>query len=246
MRLIILFCSVFFLEKLASSQPLTIAASGGAVVIGQQTIWVDIRADCSGEGSESKPYYNLTAAVAAAAPGDFIIVQNGFYPERLVISKPQTITASGGPAVIGRGQYGGPRIIGQDQPLLTMTLNVRIPIDDCDESWENRRPRIIKMLMRGYEEHQGPYIVGMQELKAETYNDLTNDLTNYRSFRKDRGDGEILAIFYRPDRLDLLEHGDFFLGIDERPKPDCGLGAFSRQACQQDVLRLQHPLSLGE
>ncbi len=226
MGLIILFCSVFFLESLVSSQPLTIAASSGDAVIGQNTIWADIRADCSGDGSKSNPYFNLTAAVDAAASRDFIIVQSGFYPERLVISKPQTITASGGPAVIGRGQYGGPRIIGQGQPLLAMTLNVRIPKEEDGETnnWANRLPRILRML-KVHEAGQGPHIVGMQELRTETWKDLDRDLTNYRSFRKDRGDGELLAVFYRLDRLKLLEHGNFFLGINERrSRGDCDDG----------------------
>lgn len=72
------------------------------------TIHVDIRADCPGDGSQAKPYHNLTTAVNAAEAGDIMIVQSRIYPvdpqESLIISKPLIITASGGPVVIGQGQ----------------------------------------------------------------------------------------------------------------------------------------------
>ncbi len=63
-------------------------------------------ADCPGNGSPASPYCTLTTAVHATAPGDVITLHNGFYPETLAIDKRLTLTASGGPAIVGRQPEG--------------------------------------------------------------------------------------------------------------------------------------------
>jgi endonuclease/exonuclease/phosphatase family metal-dependent hydrolase len=196
--------SGFHPERLIIDKPLTITATGGPVVIGQAASYVDIRANCPGDGSTKNPYYNLSAAVDAAAPGEVIILRNRYYPESLTINKPLTIITCGKQTIIG-----------QDQALFVMSLNIRIQGDPNPNNWENRFPRIVKMLWT-YEAGQGPHIIGMQELELEPLFNLNDRLSNYRFFGKDRGDGEAVAIFYRPNRLELIEHGDFFLGISER------------------------------
>jgi hypothetical protein len=55
-----------------------------------------------GDGSQSNPFNMLTLAVERAAAGSTLVVQRGSYPERPTIRKNLTITASGGPVLVGQ------------------------------------------------------------------------------------------------------------------------------------------------
>jgi endonuclease/exonuclease/phosphatase family metal-dependent hydrolase len=59
-----------------------------------------------------------------------------------------------------------------------------------------------------------PDVIGTQELLQRQGDDLVRALPGYRWFGRDRRGGhddEHMGIFYRPDRLTLIEHGDFWL-----------------------------------
>lgn len=71
-----------------------------------QTVSVNACAPVPGDGSASGPFNTLTRAVAVASPASALLVQGGSYPEALSISKRLTLTASGGPALIGQYYVG--------------------------------------------------------------------------------------------------------------------------------------------
>lgn len=71
------------------------------------TLFVDGCAQGPGNGSAANPFSSLSAAVAAAAPGDVIVLQNGVYPETPVVGKDVTIISAGGSALVGAGYFVG-------------------------------------------------------------------------------------------------------------------------------------------
>ncbi len=94
-------------------------------------------------------------------------------------------------------------------PLKVMTFNVRYALDEGAERWAVRRPVMVELIRRA-----APDVIGTQELLQRQGDDLTKALPGYRWFGRDRMGGhanEHMGIFYRPDRLTLVEHGDFWL-----------------------------------
>lgn len=91
-------------------------------------------------------------------------------------------------------------------PITVMSVNVRVPEDGGQNSWANRRGRLQRMINR-YESGAGPHMIGLQELRLSTFNDLIALLPQYWWYRVDRGDGEMLAIFVRTDRFAVLGYG---------------------------------------
>lgn len=96
-------------------------------------------------------------------------------------------------------------------PTLTvMTFNVRLPVaSDGLNAWEHRAPLFARTVAAA-----DPDIMSTQELFQRQGDDIVRALPRYRWFGRDRrgshGD-EHMGIFYRPDRLTLLDHGDFWL-----------------------------------
>ena len=104
--------------------------------------------------------------------------------------------------------------------LTIMTLNVRIHPKDpwvlgigdtSPHHWRQRVNRIVSMLQR-YEAGQGPHILGMQELRLNQYRDLQELLPWYEDAGLVLRGGwyqplEGVSIFYRPDRLEVLDSG---------------------------------------
>jgi endonuclease/exonuclease/phosphatase family metal-dependent hydrolase len=93
--------------------------------------------------------------------------------------------------------------------LRVMSVNVRIPVDPGDDAWEVRRP-VLSAAIRD----AAPDLIGVQELKLAPAADLLADLPEYRMLGRDRfggRDDEHCAILWRDDRLELVEHGDFWL-----------------------------------
>ena len=101
-------------------------------------------------------------------------------------------------------------------PLRVMTFNIRYdnPNDGLD-IWANRQDKVASMV-RLYRAD----IIGMQEAQRNQIDDLAKRLPNYEWFGVGRNDGkdggEFTPIFYRPDRLELVEQKTFWLS----PTPD--------------------------
>ena len=96
------------------------------------------------------------------------------------------------------------------QTLRVMTFNVRLPVvSDGDNRWENRRDLMARVIRR-----QDPDVFGTQELFQSQGDDLVQRLPRYAWFGEGRRGGsgdEHMGVFYRTDRLRVVESGDFWL-----------------------------------
>lgn len=111
----------------------------------------------------------------------------------------------------------------QAQDLNVCTYNVRYKnsVDnDAGNGWTTRRTYLINLV-----NFQQPDLLGVQEAVNAQMNDLANGLTGYGRIGVGRDDGgtggEFSAIFYRKERLVLLDNGDFWLS-DTPYKPSNG------------------------
>lgn len=100
-------------------------------------------------------------------------------------------------------------------PLKVMSFNIRFanPADGVN-AWDNRREVTAAML-----ERTAPDLIGTQELLKVQGDFLVSRLKGYAWFgvgRRGGDDDEHMGIFYRTDRLRLLESGNFWLS----DKPD--------------------------
>nr|WP_246348344.1 endonuclease/exonuclease/phosphatase family protein [Sphingomonas aerophila] len=97
-----------------------------------------------------------------------------------------------------------------------MTFNVRYASDDGPHSWSERRPVMVSLIRNAR-----PDIVGTQELLQRQGDDITRALPKYVWFGRDRrGEhtDEHMGILYRPDRVRLVDRGDFWLSdTPDRP-----------------------------
>jgi endonuclease/exonuclease/phosphatase family metal-dependent hydrolase len=96
------------------------------------------------------------------------------------------------------------------QSLRVMTFNVRLLTDaDGPNQWRYRRDLAAAMIRR-----QNPDIIGTQELFAEQGDDLVARLPQFAWFGEGRHGGrgdEHMGVFYRRDRLRVIESGNFWL-----------------------------------
>ncbi|TGX55265.1 endonuclease/exonuclease/phosphatase family protein [Sphingomonas gei] len=95
-------------------------------------------------------------------------------------------------------------------PLKVMTFNIRYanPADGVN-AWDNRREVTAAML-----EKAAPDLFGTQELLKVQGDYLAQKLKSYRWFgvgRRGGDEDEHMGIFYRADRLKLIESGNFWL-----------------------------------
>ena len=95
-------------------------------------------------------------------------------------------------------------------PLRVMTFNVRVAVaSDGANDWPHRRDLFAETVRAA-----DPDVFGTQELKQEQADDIVRRLPAYRWFGIDRRGGhgdEHMGIFYRPDRLKVIESGNFWL-----------------------------------
>lgn len=95
-------------------------------------------------------------------------------------------------------------------PLKVMSFNIRYANDsDGANAWEKRKEVTAAML-----EKAAPDLFGTQELLKVQGDFLVSRLKNYAWFGTDRRGGhddEHMGIFYRTDRLKLVESGQFWL-----------------------------------
>ncbi|WP_010543158.1 endonuclease/exonuclease/phosphatase family protein [Sphingomonas elodea] len=101
--------------------------------------------------------------------------------------------------------------LAQGGPALTvMSLNIRYPSpDDGANLWEKRRALTIATIRAA-----DPDLIGTQELFQRQGDDIVKALPRYRWFGIDRRGGhadEHMGVFYRHDRLKLIEQGQFWL-----------------------------------
>jgi endonuclease/exonuclease/phosphatase family metal-dependent hydrolase len=98
--------------------------------------------------------------------------------------------------------------LGRD--LRVMSVNVRVPVDaDGANRWEARRDLFAATVARA-----DPDVIGTQELHQRQGDDILRRLPRYNWFGRDRRGGhadEHMGIFYRRDRLTLIDQGDFWL-----------------------------------
>lgn len=95
-------------------------------------------------------------------------------------------------------------------PLSVMSFNIRLPAEsDGVDYWETRKPLAVRMLRE-----QQPDVIGLQELVKAQADYLARELPHYAWFGRGReadGGGEHMGVFYRKDRLKVIESGDFWL-----------------------------------
>lgn len=102
-------------------------------------------------------------------------------------------------------------------PIRFMTFNLRFDtvLDAAaGNRWADRRDSVFATLQR-----EQPDVVGFQEALESQLEDLTANLLGYRGLGKPREVGETaeyVPLFFKTDRFDLNEHGDFWLS----PTPD--------------------------
>ena len=98
----------------------------------------------------------------------------------------------------------------QAQALRVMSFNIRLPAEaDGPDRWERRKALIARMVRA-----QDPDVIGAQELHKVQGDDLVRRLPQYAWFGRDRRGGhddEHMGVFYRSDRLRVVESGDFWL-----------------------------------
>lgn len=103
------------------------------------------------------------------------------------------------------------------QTLRVMSFNVRYPNpDDGANRWENRRDLMVHTI-----EQQQPDVIGTQELFKLQGDYLVGKLAHYTWFGRGRyGDDrdEHMGVFYRNDRLRVVQSGNFWLS-DTPDKP---------------------------
>ncbi|MFT3756902.1 MAG: endonuclease/exonuclease/phosphatase family protein [Pseudoxanthomonas sp.] len=96
------------------------------------------------------------------------------------------------------------------EPLRVMSFNVRVPVEsDGPDRWEARRVQMARLIAAAQ-----PDVIGTQELVEGQGDYLVEQLPHYAWFGAGRrGDGgdEHMGVFYRTDKLRLLESGDFWL-----------------------------------
>ena len=94
--------------------------------------------------------------------------------------------------------------------LRVMTFNVRLPLaSDGANSWDNRREFAARVIAKA-----APDIIGTQELHKVQGDDLVARLPRYTWFGIDRRGGhadEHMGVFYRRDRLKIIDSGNFWL-----------------------------------
>lgn len=94
--------------------------------------------------------------------------------------------------------------------LRVMAFNVRLPIDsDGPNRWEARQDLFVETIRRA-----DPDIIGTQELWKIQGDRVIAKLPHYSWFGIDRRGGhadEHMGVFYRRDRLKLIEMGNFWL-----------------------------------
>jgi endonuclease/exonuclease/phosphatase family metal-dependent hydrolase len=96
------------------------------------------------------------------------------------------------------------------QSLRVMSFNVRYPSSgDGDDVWANRRDLLVDTVRK-----HNPDVMGTQELFKIQGDYIVEKLPGYAWFgtsRRGNDQDEFMGVFYRKDKLQLVEHGQFWL-----------------------------------
>jgi endonuclease/exonuclease/phosphatase family metal-dependent hydrolase len=96
------------------------------------------------------------------------------------------------------------------ETLRVMTFNVRLPVkSDGADYWDNRRDILVETIRR-----RSPDIVGTQELFYVQGQYIAEKLPEYAWFglsRRGNHEDEHMGVFFRKDRLRVVESGDYWL-----------------------------------
>jgi endonuclease/exonuclease/phosphatase family metal-dependent hydrolase len=96
------------------------------------------------------------------------------------------------------------------EPLRVMTFNVRFPAKgDGENIWEKRRDLLVATVRE-----KAPDVMGAQELFYEQGEYIVERLPEYAWFgvsRRGNRDDEHMGVFYRKEKLRLVESGNFWL-----------------------------------
>lgn len=95
--------------------------------------------------------------------------------------------------------------------LKAISYNIRLgTADDGPHSWPHRQAATLRMI-----EQEQPDLLGIQEGLIDQVRYIERNCPAYARLGVGRDDGqergEIMALFYRRDRFELLGHGDFWL-----------------------------------
>jgi endonuclease/exonuclease/phosphatase family metal-dependent hydrolase len=99
----------------------------------------------------------------------------------------------------------------QAEPLKVMSFNIRYNnAADGVNAWPNRKDWVAEIVQR-----EKPDLLGLQEALAGQIKDLETRLEDYAWYGVGREDGkakgEYVPIFYRKERFDVLDRGQFWL-----------------------------------
>ncbi|MFC1650170.1 endonuclease/exonuclease/phosphatase family protein [Candidatus Latescibacterota bacterium] len=114
--------------------------------------------------------------------------------------------------ILGAAVFGSPDLRSEDAAALrVMTFNIRYNTpDDGENAWPNRKDMAAGMIL-----FHNADIVGIQEALRGQVDDLSERLPGYGWIGIGRDDGvnagEFMAVFYRKDRLELLNDSTFWL-----------------------------------
>lgn len=99
---------------------------------------------------------------------------------------------------------------GGDELLRAATFNVRYATaTDGENAWDERRDLVASLLR-----YHRPDVVGLQEVLPDQRRFIEAELDAYEWVGRGRledGDGEHVLVGYRPDVLDVADHGTFWL-----------------------------------
>lgn len=117
-----------------------------------------------------------------------------------------------------------------------ITYNIRLSTgNDGDNSWQCRKHASVNMIRS-----EKPTLIGFQEMLSDQWSYLLESLPEYKMIGVGRDDGakagEYMAIFYRPDKVELLLWGTFWLS----PTPDVpskGWDASYKRTCTWATFR---------
>ncbi|GIP37725.1 endonuclease [Paenibacillus sp. J31TS4] len=93
--------------------------------------------------------------------------------------------------------------------LRVMSLNVRNPCDSSPNAWEDRMPRLRRLLAAA-----APDLIGTQECVFRQVKDMEAILPGFGWIGLGRlggSSGEFCALFYRASRFEVLEYGHYWL-----------------------------------